>query len=89
MHPLLRGLAERNVKLKVILKNDISVVGKLEYVDANLNLQLSDSKSDSPYFPGLSKCFIRGSSVKFLSLTSEECSSDLLDQLLQKDALLS
>ena len=88
MHPVLRSLAERRSKLEVTLKNNIILTGKLEYVDSNLNMQLSNAQSDSIYFPGLTKCFIRGSSVKFLSLSNEDCSADLLDQILAKEGQL-
>ena len=88
MHPILRSLAERNTKIKVILKNDIEITGKLNYVDSNLNMQILDAKSNSPYLPGMIKCFIRGSSVKFLSILSDDCSEELLDQLIQKEGQL-
>jgi small nuclear ribonucleoprotein (snRNP)-like protein len=83
MHPIFIDLAERTARLRVVLKNDIIVTGKLQYVDANLNMQLNDAQSDSEYFPGLIKCFIRGSSVKFISMSFEDCSLELLDQLIQ------
>ncbi|OMJ93551.1 hypothetical protein SteCoe_3382 [Stentor coeruleus] len=85
MHPVLKSLAERNIRIKVTLKNDIIITGRLTYVDSNLNLQLSDCSSESPYLGGLIKCFIRGSSTKFISLSQDDCSYVLFEQLIQKE----
>lgn len=82
MHPIFIDLAERKTRIKVVLKNDICVTGKLKFIDSNLNMQMTDVLSDSEYFTGMTQCFIRGSSVKFISIIKEECSLELLDQLI-------
>lgn len=85
MHPIFRSLAEKNTELTVTLKNSIVIQGKLIHVDSNLNMHLSPATSPDPSLASMSKVFIRGSSVKFVSISHLSCSFELFDQLLQKE----
>jgi small nuclear ribonucleoprotein (snRNP)-like protein len=85
VHPVFRALAEKNVEVKVTLKNNISITGIMTYVDANLNLSLTPCNSSCPCLASMKKCFIRGSSVKFISISENNYSFALFDQLIEKE----
>jgi len=81
-HDLFRSLAERNVRVSLVLKNDISISGILHYVDAQLNLHLTDVKTSTAQLAGVSRCLIRGNTIKFLSMDSKDVHVELLEDLI-------
>jgi len=85
-HPLFKGLSDRSIKVKVHLKNGTQVSGSLQHVDANLNMQLSEVSSSAVQLTGVSRCFVRGSSVKFVSVSHENLHPDLLQEIISKEA---
>ena len=82
-HDLFRSLAERNVRVHLILKNEIQISGLLHYVDAQLNLHLTDVQSSTAQLAGVTRCLIRGNTVKFISIENKDVHSELLEDLLQ------
>ncbi len=70
-------LSEKNVLVRVELKNDIELVGNLQSVDQYLNVKLNNVKvggggaSVYPQFASLKNCFIRGSVVRYIHLAKE------------------
>lgn len=63
-------LARRNVEITVTLKNELSVSGTLIFTDQNLNFFLEDIRCSIGCFANTSTCFVRGSSVKHVSIPS-------------------
>ena len=81
-HDLFRSLAERNVRISCVLKNDIEISGILHYVDAQLNLHLTDVKTSTAQLAGVSRCLIRVNTIKFLSMDSKDVHVELLEDLI-------
>lgn len=69
----------------VELKNDLTITGKLVSVDQFLNIKLNDisvlDHQKYPHMDSVKSCFIRGSVVRYVSL-----SKDLVDTALLQDA---
>lgn len=86
-HPFFREVADRHLQVTVELKNGLQVSGTLQHVDATLNLHLLDTKSPAPQLQGCTRCFIRGSTVKFITLTEEQMNNELLEDLLRREGV--
>lgn len=85
-HPVFKTIAERDTKVMIILKNNLEISGKLHYVDTNLNMNIIDVTSSDPHLSGVTRCFIRGNSVKFISFSSQNLSSELLDDIIRRES---
>ena len=74
----------------VELKNDLCLTGVLESVDQYLNLKLSDvAVADEARFPQLvpvKKCFIRGSTIRYIQIPRDEVDTELLQDAARKEA---
>lgn len=79
---LYRELARRNIEVTVTLKNELRVSGTLIFTDQNLNFFLEGISCSSGCFANTSTCFVRGSSVKHVSITSAALPPTALQDLL-------
>ncbi|ELP87369.1 hypothetical protein EIN_096260 [Entamoeba invadens IP1] len=73
-------------EVTVELKNDAIITGKLLAVDQLLNVKMDTLKSDNALFPQfqtLTNCFIRGNTIRYISM-----SESLIDIQLLHDATL-
>lgn len=68
-------------KVRVILKNNMSVDGVLAAADPYMNIRLSDARvADSPILCALKDCSIRGSAIKYLRLPPDETGMERLTE---------
>lgn len=88
-HPFFRELADRHVKLTVVLKNGVTLTGTLDFVDANLNMYLKEVESRVAQLQGVGTSFVRGSTVKSVEVAQEQVSDELLEDLLAREGIKS
>lgn len=75
----------------VELKNGVVMVGRLHSIDQYLNVKLSDAAPEDPErYPQLSAlktCFIRGSVVRYISMSKDDVDVPLLEEAAKREAL--
>lgn len=70
--------------LSVQLKNDLVIEGVLKEIDANMNLKLdvSQTRANLPaYMQNLSSVYVRGSSIRYITMDKMDVSKDKLEKL--------
>mmetsp|Transcript_17341 Transcript_17341/g.19739 ORF Transcript_17341/g.19739 Transcript_17341/m.19739 type:complete len:95 (+) Transcript_17341:170-454(+) len=74
----------------VELKNDLEVKGVLHSVDQYLNVKLDNMEplqpEQYPQMLALKNCFIRGSVVRYISISKEDVAVDFLQDAARREA---
>jgi len=89
LNSVFKGLIDRNISIKVELKNGVELSGTLTYFDHTLNLYLDNpvvsDPEKYPQFLSLKTCFIRGSTVRYIHLPPNELDLEIIQEACKKE----
>ncbi len=87
---LFQKLVESRADVKVELKNDLQISGRLQSVDQYLNVKLSDVRIENPdkypHLVSLKNCFIRGSVVRYIHMNKQSIDIEHLENSCRREA---